>query len=69
MIDEILEFAVDILLEFIPNAVWKFLLFLAGTATAAVGWSMINNSTQAGGALIVVGVVMAIGSLVSLYRQ
>lgn len=52
MIDELLEFAVDTLLEFIPNVVWKFLVFLAGIATAAVGWSMINKSTQAGGALL-----------------
>ena len=66
MIDDILEFAVDVLLEFIPNILWKFLLFLAGIATAAVGWSIINKSTQAGGVLIVVGVVIAIGSLVSL---
>jgi hypothetical protein len=69
MIDEILELAVDILLESIPNAVWKFLLFLVGIATAAVGWSMINKSTQAGGALIIIGVVMTIGSLGSLYRE
>lgn len=68
MIDEILEFAVDVLLESIPNIGWKFLLFLAGISTAPVGWSTINKSTQAGGVLIVVGVIIAIGSLVSLYR-
>lgn len=67
MIDEILGFVVDIFLEFIPNFVWKLLLFLIGLAIIVIGTSIISESAQTGGALIVVGGVLIIASLVSLF--
>jgi len=68
MLGEILEFVFDILVEFIPNAVWKFFCFLIGIVVMAIGTTIVNDSMQTGGALIVVGMLLMIGSLVSLYR-
>ena len=67
MIDEILGFVVEIVLEFIPNFVWKLLLFLIGVVMTVFGTSMISEAAQTGGALIVVGGVLIIASLVSLF--
>lgn len=67
MIDEILGFVVDILLEFIPNSVWKLLLFLTGLAMTVIGTSIISESAQTGGALIIVGGVLIIAFLLSLF--
>jgi hypothetical protein len=68
MIDDIFEFAFDIVLEFVPTIVWKLLLFVLGIVMTAVGVTLLDNSPQTGSALIVVGVVLLVGLLVSLAR-
>jgi len=68
MIDELLEFIIDILLELVPNIVWKFILSLVGIVMTVIGASMITESTQLGGVLTVVGTVLIIVPLLSLYR-
>lgn len=68
MIDDIVEIILDILVEFIPNIVWKLLFVVIGIVATAVGITIVNESPQTGGALIIVGVVLLGGSLVSLYR-
>ena len=68
MIDELLEFIIDILLELVPNTVWKLILSLVGVVMAVIGASIITESTQLGGVLTVVGTVLIIVPLLSLYR-
>ena len=68
MIDEILEFIVSILADLIPNTVWKIIFFLAGIVTTAIGAAMINESTRVGSALILVGTLLMVISLVLFYR-
>lgn len=69
MIDEILEFTVDLLVELVPNTIWKIILLLVGVVTAAIGATLINESTQVGGTLMILGTVLTIISLLLLYRQ
>ncbi|QWC18449.1 hypothetical protein [Halorubrum sp. 2020YC2] len=69
MIDDIFEFIFQMLLELVPNAVWKVLLAVIGTVMAAVGTTVITDSTRTGAALLLVGAVLSVGSLVSLYRS
>lgn len=69
MIDDIFEFIFELLLELIPNAVWKILLSVVGIAMTAVGVTKITESTRIGAALIAVGTFLFIGSLLSLYRS
>jgi hypothetical protein len=68
MIDDIFGFVFDIVLEFVPTVVWKLLLFVIGIVMTAVGVTLLDNSPQTGSALIVVGVVLLVGLLVSLVR-
>lgn len=68
MLDDILEFILEILLELIPNTVWKILLFVIGIVITAVGVTILTESTLTGGGLIIVGVSLGIGSVVSMYR-
>jgi len=68
MIDDVLRFIIDILLELVPNTVWKLILSLVGVVMTVIGASMITESTQLGGGLIVVGTVLVIIPLLSLYR-
>ncbi|SDY14356.1 hypothetical protein [Halobellus clavatus] len=68
MIDDIFAFVFDIVLEFVPTVVWKLLLFVIGIVMTAVGVTLLDNSPQTGSALIVVGVVLLVGLLVSLVR-
>ncbi|MBB6645752.1 hypothetical protein [Halobellus ruber] len=68
MIDDIFAFVFDIVLEFVPTIVWKLLLFVLGIVLTAVGVTLLDNSPQTGSILIVVGVVVLIGLLVSLAR-
>ncbi|OYR41886.1 hypothetical protein DJ82_04025 [Halorubrum sp. Ib24] len=69
MIDDIFEFIIELLLELVPNAVWKVLLSVVGIAMTAVGAIKITESTRIGAALIAVGTFLFIGSLLSLYRS
>ena len=69
MIDDIFEFIFDILLELVPNAVWKVLLSVIGVVMTVVGATKITESTRIGVALIVVGTFLFVGSIVSLYRS
>jgi uncharacterized membrane protein YgdD (TMEM256/DUF423 family) len=69
MIDDIFEFIFELLLELIPNAVWKILLSVVGIAMTVVGGTKITESTRLGAALIVVGTFLFVGSLISLYRS
>jgi uncharacterized membrane protein YgdD (TMEM256/DUF423 family) len=69
MIDDIFEFIFELLLELIPNAVWKILLSVVGIAMTAVGATKITESTRIGATLIAVGTFLFIGSLLSLYRS
>lgn len=68
MLDDILEFILEILLELIPNTVWKILLFVIGIVITAVGVTILTESTLTGGGLVIVGVSLGIGSVVSMYR-
>jgi hypothetical protein len=68
MIDEILGFVFDALIELVPAVVWKLLFLLIGIMMIGIGLTVLEQSTQTGGALIVVGTLSMIGSLVSLYR-
>ena len=68
MIDDILAFVFDIVLDFVPTIVWKLLLFVIGIVLTAVGVTLLDNSPQTGSALILVGMVLLVGLLVSLAR-
>jgi len=68
MIDDILAVLLDIVVEFIPNSVWKILAFVIGAIATAAGVIMIDESLWAGGALVVVGVFLLTGSVISWYR-
>ena len=68
MIDDIFGFVFEIVLEFVPTIVWKLLLFVIGIVLTAVGLTLLDESPQIGSALIVVGVVLLVGLLVSLAR-
>ncbi|OYR69781.1 hypothetical protein DJ78_10440 [Halorubrum ezzemoulense] len=69
MIDDILEFIFELLLELVPNAVWKVLLSVVGIAMTVVGATNITESIRIGAALISVGTFLFISSLLSLYRS
>ena len=69
MIGDIFEFIFEILLDLVPNAVWKILLSVIGIVMTAVGATKITESTQIGVVLIVVGIFLFVGSIVSLYRS
>jgi hypothetical protein len=68
MIDEILELLLDVIVEFIPNSVWKILVFVIGAVVTAVGVLMIDGSLWTGGALITVGLFLLAGSVISWFR-
>lgn len=68
MIDDILALLLDIVVECIPDSVWKILAFVIGATATAAGVVMINNSLRTGGALITVGAFLLIGSVLSWYR-
>lgn len=68
MIDEILAVLLDIVVEFIPDNVWKILAFVIGAMATAAGVVMINESLWTGRALIIVGVFLLTGSVISWYR-
>lgn len=68
MIGDIFEFIVNVVIEFVPTIVWKVLFFVIGVVMTAVGVAMLEGSSQTGGVLIAVGVVLLVGSLVSLAR-
>lgn len=68
MIDDIFGFVLDILLEFVPRIVWKLLLFALGIVMTAVGVTLLDNSPRTGSALIVGGVVLLVGLVVSVAR-
>ncbi|ELZ43201.1 hypothetical protein C464_17262 [Halorubrum coriense DSM 10284] len=68
MIDDILESIFELLLELVPNAVWKVLLSVVGIVVTVVGATKITESTRIGAALIVIGIFLFVGSIVSLYR-
>jgi hypothetical protein len=68
MIDEILELLLDVVVEFIPNSVWKILVFVIGTVVTAAGVLMIDESLWTGGALITVGLFLLAGSVISWFR-
>lgn len=69
MIDDILESIFELLLELVPNAVWKVLLSVVGIVMTVVGATKITESTRIGAALIVIGTFLFVGSIVSLYRS
>ena len=50
MIDDIFEFIYELLLEWLPNAVWKILLSVVGIGMPAVGAPTITESTRIGAA-------------------
>jgi len=68
MIDEIVELLLDIIVEFIPNSVWKILAFVIGGVATAAGVVMIDESLWTGGALITVGLFLLAGSVISWFR-
>lgn len=68
MIDDIFESIVSIVIEFVPAIVWKLLFFVIGVVMTAVGVTMLKGSSQTGSVLIAVGMVLLVGSLVSLAR-
>ncbi|MEZ3172547.1 hypothetical protein ABNG03_18325 [Halorubrum sp. RMP-47] len=46
MIDDILEFIFELLLELVPNAVWKILLSVVGVVMTVIGATKITESTR-----------------------
>ena len=68
MIDEILELLLDVVVEFIPNSVWKILTLVIGAVATAAGALMIDESLWTGGALITVGLFLLAGSVISWFR-
>lgn len=68
MIDELFEGVFDLVLGFVPNVVWGFLLMLGGVATTAIGVGVFSESAWSGGILITVGVLVMVGVLVVRYR-
>ena len=68
MIDEIVELLLDIIVEFIPDSVWKILAFVIGAVATAAGVLMIDESLWTGGALITVGLFLLAGSVISWFR-
>jgi uncharacterized membrane protein YgdD (TMEM256/DUF423 family) len=69
MFDDIFEFIFGLLLELVPNVIWKVLLSMVGIAMTVFGATKITESTRLGAALIVVGTFLFVGSLLSLYRS
>lgn len=67
MIDEILELVLDVVLEFIPNIVWKVLAFVLGVVITAAGLTTFNESAWTGGLLIAVGMFLLAGSVISSF--
>jgi hypothetical protein len=65
MIGDVFEVIFDVIIEFIPNIVWKLVFVVIGIVMAAVGITMVNESPKTGGVLIVVGAILLGGSLVS----
>jgi hypothetical protein len=63
MLDAIVDLIVDVILGLVPDIVLKIVFFLIGAASTAVGATMVGESTQRGGILIVVGVFLMIGTL------
>lgn len=68
MIDEIVELLLDVIVEFIPNSVWKILAFVIGAVATTAGVLIIDESLWAGGALITVGLFLLAGSVISWFR-
>ena len=68
MIDEIVGLFLDVVVEFVPNSVWKILAFVVGAVATAAGVVMIDESLWAGGALIITGLLLLAGSVVSWIR-
>ncbi|RJX48943.1 hypothetical protein [Halonotius pteroides] len=68
MIDEIVELLLDVIVEFIPNSVWKILAFVVGAVATAAGVLVIDESLWTGGALITVGLFLLAGSVISWFR-
>jgi len=68
MIDDVFEIIFDIVIEVVPTIVWKLLLSVIGIIITAVGVTMFDESPQMGSALAAVGVILLVGSLVSLAR-
>lgn len=68
MIDDTFGLIFDIVVEFVPTIVWKLLLFVIGMVMTAAGVTMFDESAQAGNVLIAVGVVLLVGTLLSLVR-
>lgn len=67
MIDEILELVLDVVLEFIPNIVWKVLAVVLGVVITAAGLITFNESALTGGLLIAVGMFLLAGSVISSF--
>jgi hypothetical protein len=68
MIGDIFEFIIEILIDLLPNFVWKILLFVLGIIITAIGVTMLGESPLTGGALLVVGMLLGLSSLLSLLR-
>lgn len=68
MIDDAFGLIFDIVVEFVPTIVWNLLFFVIGMVMTATGVTILGESTQTGSVLIAVGVVLLVGTLVSLVR-
>jgi membrane-bound ClpP family serine protease len=69
VIDDIFGLAFDVVLDFVPNTVWKVLFLLGGIVLLVLGMTMFNESRQIGAASMLVGTFLSVGSLVSLARD
>jgi hypothetical protein len=65
MLDEVFELVLDIVVEFIPNSVWRILAFMLGVVMMAAGVITFNESAWTGGLLIAVGIILLAGSVIS----
>jgi hypothetical protein len=68
MIDEIGELLLDAVVELIPNRVWKILAFVIGLVATAAGVLMIDRSLWTGVTLVIVGLFLLGGSVLSWLR-
>lgn len=68
MIDDLFELLLDVAVELIPNSVWKFLTFVVGIVSIGAGVMPFNKSTRTSGVLVLVGITLLAGSVMSWYR-
>jgi len=65
MIDDLFELLFDVTVELIPNSVWKLLAFIIGIVSIGAGVMLFNQSTRTGGVMVLIGITLLGGSVIS----